>query len=235
MAAVRTGTASEVDAGAAQSSSVSVTVPSDCTLIIAQWDYYDGGSGGPMTSIDLDSVNFTLPVNEGDSGNNVGLGLGWLLNPATGSQTFAWDWGSGGAKSEGGLITLTYIKDHHATDPIRDTDWDRTNDNIDCSITVTSETTDIVIAQCGSFNTTPTLDGTVYINDRIYQSEHYDASQVTAGASSTTVNMLGEEFSGMVGVSIKEAAGPVITDVDTDEIWDDADTGLIITGTGFVT
>ena len=28
--------------------------------------------------------------------------------------------------------------------------------------------------------------------------------------------------------------GPVITDVDTDETWDDGDTGLVITGTGFV-
>jgi len=31
-----------------------------------------------------------------------------------------------------------------------------------------------------------------------------------------------------------ELSGPVITDVDTDEAWNDGDTGLVITGTGFV-
>jgi hypothetical protein len=30
------------------------------------------------------------------------------------------------------------------------------------------------------------------------------------------------------------STGPTITDVDTDETWDDGDTGLVITGTGFV-
>lgn len=36
-----------------------------------------------------------------------------------------------------------------------------------------------------------------------------------------------------IGAMPYQAAGPVITDVDTDETWTDGDTGLVITGTGF--
>jgi len=35
-------------------------------------------------------------------------------------------------------------------------------------------------------------------------------------------------------MKIYYSIGPQITDVDTDETWDDGDTGLVITGTGFV-
>ena len=34
--------------------------------------------------------------------------------------------------------------------------------------------------------------------------------------------------------ALKAAPGPVITDVDGDETWDDGATGLVITGSNFV-
>lgn len=62
-----------------------------------------------------------------------------------------------------------------------------------------------------------------------------DKVLVASGTVETTFTTTdtGDEMLGAIGV-FYTLSGPVITDVDTDETWDDGSTGLVITGTGFV-
>ena len=63
-----------------------------------------------------------------------------------------------------------------------------------------------------------------------------DKALSATGTQTTTFTCLdtGDEQLGAIAVFYKASTGPVITDVDTDESWADGDTGLIITGTGFI-
>lgn len=209
MVASRTGTAVQIDAsGATSGTSSSFTVPANCTLIIAQWHYWDSNSNVAMSSLSIDGDAFTLDVNVADTGNVAGRGTASLQNPSTGTQTLAWNWGSGGARAEGGKIILTFITGNASVNPIRDTDSAGATSTTSVAATVDSETTDIIIASCQSFSSggPPAIDGTVYINNASLNDEVYDASEVAGSATSTTVNMTGESSSSIVAVSIKESA-----------------------------
>ena len=65
---------------------------------------------------------------------------------------------------------------------------------------------------------------------------HVSREFATAGSQGTTAATISSSASWVAHqFSIVPAAtNPVITDVDTDEAWTDGDTGLVITGTGFV-
>lgn len=56
-----------------------------------------------------------------------------------------------------------------------------------------------------------------------------------SAVGATTVSWTGtNDMVGMLAALAPAGTGPVITDVDTDETWDDGATGLVITGTGFM-
>jgi len=55
-----------------------------------------------------------------------------------------------------------------------------------------------------------------------------------SGATTATLDNNEMDANWVIALEPAAASGPVITDVDGDETWDDGDTGLVITGTGFV-
>ncbi len=54
------------------------------------------------------------------------------------------------------------------------------------------------------------------------------------GAIAAVSEVTSKLFVNTIQMKVYYSPAPSITDVDTDETWDDGDTGLIITGTGFV-
>lgn len=208
MPAVRTGTPSQVDASGGNGST-SVTVPTDATAVVAFWAHWDGNAGSILSSLTLDSVAFTIheQLAEGAVSNENGVGVATLVSPATGSRTLAWTWSAGGARSEGGEIILVYVKGVNLADPVRDTALDAAEATDNVSVTLTTQSTDLVLAFGERFTGgNPALDGTVFINNATLNSHVYDVSQVTAGASSTTIAMTNESWSCMAGIALKEAA-----------------------------
>lgn len=207
----RTGTASQVNASAGNGSTT-VTVPADCNLIVAFWAHWDGNSGTTLSSLTLNGVGFTIhnQLAEGAVTNENGVGVATIVSPATGSQTFAWTWSAGTARTEGGGIILVYVTGANTSDPVRSTDVNSTIAGNDCSVTFTTVSTDLVLAMAEryypGFSDPSVLDGTVFINDWILNANYYDASQVTAGASSTTINMTNENYSCMAAIALKEAS-----------------------------
>lgn len=71
------------------------------------------------------------------------------------------------------------------------------------------------------------LWGTTWSESEIENAEFGVAFYVSALGSSTYVQ-------DAAAIKVYYTTGPTITDVDTDETWDDGDTGLVITGTGFI-
>lgn len=209
----RTGTASQVD-GSAASGSTSVTVPADCNLVVAFWAHWDGNAGSTLSTLTLNGVSIltdSTQLAEGATTDEPGIGVGILANPSTGSQTLAWAWSAGGARAEGGEIVLVYVKDANLSDIYRARGLDAQTFHNNCSVTLATETTDLLLAFAESFDpSTPALDPTEFITNQLLNLHRYCASQVTPSATSTTVNMTGEEYSSMAAISLKQFVGGTV-------------------------
>ena len=203
----RTGTPSQANASAGNGST-SVTVPADANCVVAFWSHWDDNAGSTISSLTINSVAFSIAsqIAEGTPANAPGVGVARLINPATGSQTFAWTWSGGAARTQGGKIVLVYVKDANTSDPVRAaaTDTDINANNV--TVNLATETTDLLLAMAMSADlVNPVLDGTVFINDAVLNNQTTDVSEVTPSASSTTITMTGEQFSCMAAISLKES------------------------------
>lgn len=203
----RTGTASEVDASAGNGST-SVTVPSDATAVIAFADHWDDNGSSTLSGLTLNSVSFIERSQVAEVSDQNGVYVGTLVNPSTGTQTLAWTWSAGGARTEGGKIVLIYVKGVDTADLVRASAVDTATNTDNVTVTVSSSTTDLVLAFAESFTpTNPAIDGTVFINNSALNSHIYDVSEIAGATTSVTVNMTNESFSSMAAISIKEVAG----------------------------
>jgi hypothetical protein len=209
MALARTGTPSQVDGGGGDGST-SVTVPGDCTLVLAFWDHWDDNDDTTLASLSIDGDPFTIETQlaEGWATDASGVGVATLANPSTGSQTFAWAWSSGGARTEGGVITLVYLT---GSGEIRDTAVDSEDGTDQVQVTLDTETTDLLIvyASCWTGGGPAVIVGatTTFINDATDNAREWDIAEVAASATSTTVTMTGESYSAMAAISLFESGG----------------------------
>ena len=206
---------SQVNAGALDSSA-SVTVAADCELVVALWAHFEDGAGTHLSALSLGGVNYIerSELAEGAVTDETGVGVGTILNSGTGSQTLAWTWSGGGTRDEGGEIVLVYIDNINAADYFRAAATNATVDTSALSTSVTSTTTDLVVAFCCSFTPTgaPVIDtsGTnevLQINSASQTSHLYDVMTATGATTSTSITMTGQYYSAMAGISIKENTG----------------------------
>lgn len=217
----RTGTASQVN-GSAASGSTSVTVPADATAAVAFWSHFNSLGASTLSTKTLGGNAFTtLSENacKTPTADSTGVGVAILETlPGTGSQTFAWAWSDSDARDEGGEIALVWIKDHNAGDAVRDSDVNsNTGTGVSASITIDSLTTDLVLGFGQSFTpTNPATTGTAFISNVTVNSEIYDATEVTAGAATTSISVTNGDYVTVAGVSLKvQTAPPPSTDTTT--------------------
>lgn len=203
-----------VDAGGAQTGSQDLAIPSGCTCVAALWHHYDGGTT-IMSSLTLGGEALTLSPNVGSGGSFlVGGGVGYRNNPLTGTRAFAWDWGAGGAREEGGRIYVIAFEGSTGAVSYVDSDWNGADDATNPGpLTLTSATGGAVWAVGQSYGATnPDLSAsgaqTVVNNNEAYNYENYDVAYVNSvGASTTNVSMSSVYYSSLGAVSVQEAAG----------------------------
>lgn len=209
MAAARTGTASQVDASGGNGST-SVTVPADATAAVAFWAHFDDNGGSTLSSLTLGSNSFSVKsqLAEGATTDETGTGVAFLGSlPGTGSQTLAWTWSAGGARSEGGGILIVWVKDHNTADPVRDADCDARTWDV-ATTTLTTDTTDLVLGLAQTYGDDPAISAaTVFVHNWAVNSERYDAGEITAGSGTTTVTHSAANYSTVAAISLKDAAG----------------------------
>jgi hypothetical protein len=187
-------------------------VPADCTVIVAFWAHFDGNNNTTLSGLTLNGASFTTQAElaEGATTDESGVGVAVLANPATGSQTLAWTWSAGGARSEGGEIVLVYVTGADTVSPAHNAAVDARIGSTAPSVTVDSTTTDLVLGFVQSFSgSPPLLTGTVFINNGTVNSEVYDVAQEVAGAASTTFNVTNVDYASMAAISIRVASGDV--------------------------
>jgi hypothetical protein len=204
--AARVGTASQVNIQGGNGN-VDVTVPAGTTAVIAQWHHWDGGAGSTLATLTLDGVGFTFLTSPGqiaETSATNGVGLATLINPTIGATVnVAWTFSAGDARSDGGLLILTYVNAVDLTALVRD-HVIAANDAADISGEVDSETDDLVLATIGNW-AAPALSGTVYINNATSVSLTFDASELTAASPTTTATATGESFPSMTVISLRNA------------------------------
>src|SRR5690606_6749430 len=213
----RTGTASLVDASGGNGST-SVDVPANCNAVVAFWSHWNFNSGSTLSGLTLDGDSF-LPaaaeLAEGATPDESGVGVAVLVNPSTGTQTLAWTWSDNDVRAEGGEIILVYIQDANTADPVRDAAVDSATSSTDVSVTIDTESDDLVLGFAGMFNFqgsepgTPDISLTEFIDNAVINSHMFDVGEDVAPSSpSTTVDMTGEHYSWIAAISLKAAAPP---------------------------
>jgi len=119
MAVTRTGDIYAIEAGTAQSDSQSVTVPVDCdvcVVVAGMWrDATNWIAANPVT---LAGQNLTTEQKTDEQSDGYQLWIGYIVNPSTGSQTLAWNWGA--APSDPAAICCVFYAGVDTADAIED-------------------------------------------------------------------------------------------------------------------
>lgn len=212
MAIVLTGFSNELMTSG-NTGSVNVNVPSGTTYVVALYGYFDTGmSGAPVLTLGGDTLVNREHIDSQSYAQT--LGLSDFDNPSVGaSVSFTWDYPGSGAPAEGGWVVLNYFSGVDLPNPIRATDVDAAETTNSVSATVTSQSTDTVLAGAAAYQQGPALtDCTLHVDDGgaqgQVQDEQYDVGlHNSVGASSTVVDMTNEYFSAIIACSIREGAG----------------------------
>lgn len=217
MVATVTGTEVRVDASGSNSGSVNIAVPSGATMVAALWSHWDT-TALTMSSLTLDSAAFTIhqnQVNDTGAPYKTGTGVATLPNPTTGaSVSFAWDWsGTTAAPDEGGYIYLVFTSGGDTSaSRLSDSAFDHDTASVNVSITLTSTTTDLIIAHSQDYSgTNPNLPATLLWDNDASNTEVVDVCYFNATSTSETVTNSNASYSSIVGISLKESSGSGIT------------------------
>lgn len=197
--------------------SISLTIPTDCEAVYiflgGNYSSTGGYFGGTLAGASPDAS----VMSPGQSGYTQGGCLAFI-GPPTGSQTFSLT--LSGALVIGLAGLAVYVKGGDYTDGWRDAGTDNKTGTSTCSVTIDSESTDLVLALHGRITSYPgpPTGWTKVGSNSGYNSEYTIGQKCDApGASSTNVITAYSNYSCVVGISIPEAAGATEYEVDTDE------------------
>lgn len=208
MAATLTGTPTAITwAAGADPAGQSITIPSDATAVYMFWSYYHGTAGNGLSTVTLNSVSpnetFEFPT---ATGSINATGVAAWYNPATGSQTLdpAWD----ASPVEGPTTIVAYVKGGNTT-AWRDADANATASTTANSVTLTTNSTDLVLKMDQKFGSSPSTSSGWTSQQTMNNNSEYANLETcdSPGASTTACDSEGENYSSIVAVSIPAAAG----------------------------
>lgn len=212
MAVERTGTAVTIGTSSATSSQ-SVDVPSDCDCVVLFHvgandgsDPMFGSSGAIFT---LGGQSLTWRTRTPASANNIDESAHTLVNPPTGSQTFAW---TGCSETYGIALILVFYKGVDTSDPVLASSGNSTDIG---SVSVTSLATATgskTVAAVGAFSVAPDASGnsqTVFINNSgpYYATELF--VDVAEKAESSSMSATTGDYMGIVAVSLRAMSATI--------------------------
>lgn len=144
---------SNISNSTANSGTVAITVPADATLAVLMLsgyngttNYFTGGTDPTINSVTMSQITGT----DGDTGKWMGA-IFYLVNPATGSQTLAWDWAGTGTGDQANIFVMAYYKGVDTADLVRDTFGGQFGNNPYASDTLTAASGDLIIACASGF------------------------------------------------------------------------------------
>ena len=207
MAAVLTGTPTAVVwASGSNPAGQSITIPSDATAVYMFWQYYLGSSGHGLASVTLagDAPDQTFEVATA-AGDQAATGVAVWYNPPTGSQTLdpAWD----SIPSEGPTTIVAYVKDGDTT-AWRDADAANETGGTACSVTLTTESGDLVLKFDSKDGAAPAnTSGWTSAQTTTNGGDGSRLAYISASGSTQAAPSEDEAYSSIVAVSIPAGAG----------------------------
>lgn len=194
----------------AESSSVSVTVPSGTDFAVLVWDGY-ALAGLNISSMTLDSVARTNVAAASAAGTDglYGHGMEYWLTPDAGSQTLAWTWTAEPLGGEGPAVQILYFSGVDQTTPVRDGDIHVLSGGGSANtVTIDSTATDYVLGFCASWqNSIDCSDaGQTNITATFTGGSRFGrcGTETSPGSSSTTFDTSGTDAN-MSAISLVEA------------------------------
>ena len=240
MAVSRTGTGLTIQTSVVDSSNA-VTVPVATDVVVVGVEGWVGTAGtSAFDELNWDSGRTTQDfVDVGTSfysGDNPIAGMFYMARndtnwPGTGAQTLYWVW-HGASISEGLNIHVDFYTGVDISNPMVDSDTADYGGSPQSLATTGGGADDMFVCVAYGFNTAPAMDdGTqTEIESSTFngsgigfgEEQGVNSFTVTAGASV-----------GLVGMVLRAALIPVVTDVDGDEAIDFDQTNVVVTGTDF--
>lgn len=197
----------------------SVTVPSGATAVYFFWSFFPGSLGQGLASVTLggNAPSQTFEVASLDAEPAAGVAV-WY-NPSSGSQTLdpAWDVAPGD-----GPNTIVVFVDDSNTTSWRDADGDAGNGAGAVTVTLTTVATDLVIKWDSRFAATPPALSASWTNAQTQTNVGGYSSRVSTIVAAGTTQVAdgeNESYSGLIAISIPDAAGgggTVFTEILTD-------------------
>jgi len=179
MAVSRTGTYVTFTS-ASGSGSQGITVPADTEIMLAFISGWDSGNywlqAGATLTIDGDALTFIDNTVVG--GGNEHIGAYYRVNPSTGSQTFAWDWGASGEPTDGAHFVFVFYKGVDTGDPIRDF---ATNDSGEDVTGLTANAGDMIVGGVTEYTPSTVTSTDDDGQTEIYLSALYRSSAIGIG------------------------------------------------------
>lgn len=199
-----------VDATAA-SGSDDVEVPALAQAVVVFWCQGSANADpAVMESLTLGGNNLLSQhkTEEPAVGDKPNVGVAYTTNlPAGGTRTLAWDWESADAPTSGGEIVLVWVEEVDPATPVRDSDTDSSTLAAAVTVTVDTESTDLVLAFGQSLNTNPLLTGTEFINGAAVSGHMLSASEVAPEPDGTTTVAVGDPAWSSVAAIVLRTAG----------------------------
>lgn len=208
----------------ADPAAASITVPSGALGALLFWSYARDANGSGLASVSGDfcgSFDISNELGSTTFGTTAlpAIGLAYAVVTSTGagkSIDIAWD----GAIAEGPCAILAFVDGINTADWIRDVKINQGTSTTALSHALTTNSTDLALTYHGHFSTSesPPADFITPACTNLQTTGFVDhgaklAQVNTPGASSTTINAEGEDYSGLLSVSIKDGvtgSGPAL-------------------------
>jgi hypothetical protein len=183
------------------------TIASACKVFLLYVTYY-AANGATIGVPTFGGVAMSVAINIAEVGDAVAAACFYVLNPTTGSVNI--DPSHSNVPSEGPLyMGACYTCD--GTPSWVDGDAQAQEGSTTASVTIDSNTGDLVIGLAQKFNGAPTIGGTGATNlpgssTHSFNSEHGQLFNVTAGATSSTLTSA-NDYSSIIAASFRETGG----------------------------
>lgn len=219
----------------------SVNVPADAQLVVVHHRLYNAaGSALSLSS----SFAGTFTINQQAAGSGESAGVSYALVNSTGAQTITPSWTN--APTEGPHFVVSFIAGINTSDFLRDSDL-QLNETIASAITLTTGSTDLVLAHDSQFDSGEAVPGNQsgYTSILTY-ADNNEGSRLriadSPGASTTTVTGQTTSYNAVAGLAIKPGASGPVTHATTgalvgsgSTVTGSADHKLLHTTTGALT
>lgn len=133
------------------SGSAPITVPPDAEIIVVGVSGYQDSAGFFSTgNVTLNGVAMKVVPADADTSAFMGS-LFYLVSPATGTQTLAWDWAGTTAPNDGVLFAYGFYKGINKTSPIRASSGIQQQGNPHAITALTAQSGDLIVAMAEQF------------------------------------------------------------------------------------